>query len=256
MSVIFFAAASLFQFKVLLRSPIQLVIAVVVPIARTAIVVAMFRAGTSDNSITLAVVGAGLVGVWSSVLFGSAGAIQNERWRGTLELLVLAPRSLASVLLPVTTASALLGLIGVFASLVFAGLFLDVQISLDQPLMFLLALTVFIFSLSFLGLLLATAFVWLPNANAFANTLEYPIWIISGLVLPLTALPAWLQLVGDTLPPTWGATAIRAAVDGGAVGVPVGVCAALGLAALFLGWLAVGRTELRARTDGTLGLRG
>ena len=35
--------------------------------------------------------GAGLMGIWSSTLFGSGGAIQWQRWQGTLELLVAAP---------------------------------------------------------------------------------------------------------------------------------------------------------------------
>ena len=34
-----------------------------------------------------------MMGVWSSTLFGSGGAIQWQRWQGTLELLVGAPRA-------------------------------------------------------------------------------------------------------------------------------------------------------------------
>ena len=39
------------------------------------------------------------------------------------------------------------------------------------------------------GLLLASTFVLLRNANALANTLEYPIWLLSGMLVPITVLP-------------------------------------------------------------------
>ena len=35
-----------------------------------------------------AALGAGLMGIWSATLFGSGGAIQWQRWQGTLEILV------------------------------------------------------------------------------------------------------------------------------------------------------------------------
>ena len=45
------------------------------------------RAGT----LLYAALGAGLMGIWSTTLFGSGGVIQWQRWQGTLELVVAAP---------------------------------------------------------------------------------------------------------------------------------------------------------------------
>ena len=38
------------------------------------------------------------------------------------------------------------------------------------------------------------------NANALANTLEYPIWLVSGMLVPITALPAWTGPIAAVLP--------------------------------------------------------
>src|SRR5262249_387338 len=46
---------------------------------------------------------------WSSTLFGSGGALQWNRWQGTLELLVAAPPPFIVVLLPLTIATSVTG---------------------------------------------------------------------------------------------------------------------------------------------------
>ena len=50
-----------------------------------------------------------MMGIWSSTLFGSGGALQWNRWQGTLELLVGAPPPFIVVLLPLTLATSVDG---------------------------------------------------------------------------------------------------------------------------------------------------
>ena len=51
----------------------------------------MFKAGNQPGSLLYVSLGAAVYGIWSSTLFGSGGAIQWQRWQGTLEVLVSAP---------------------------------------------------------------------------------------------------------------------------------------------------------------------
>ena len=53
----------------------------------------LFKAGGATEGQTLLYValGSGMMGVWSTTLFGCGGAIAWQRWEGTLELLVNAP---------------------------------------------------------------------------------------------------------------------------------------------------------------------
>ena len=55
-----------------------------------------------------------------------------------------------------------------------------------------------------LGLLLASTFVLYRNANAFANLLEYPVWLATGLLVPLTLLPGWVEPIAWVLSPYLG----------------------------------------------------
>ena len=43
-----------------------------------------------------------------------------------------------------------------------------------------------------LGMLIATTFVLYRHANALGNLLEYPIWLIAGLLVPIATLP-WVR---------------------------------------------------------------
>ena len=58
------------------------------PVIFASIAFFMFEAGSRPGTLLYVALGAGLMGIWSSTLFGSGGAIQWQRWQGTLELLV------------------------------------------------------------------------------------------------------------------------------------------------------------------------
>jgi len=188
------------------------------------------------------------------VLFGSGGAVQEQRWTGTLELLVAAPRRLAVKFLPITVASAVFGAYAVLATLVWCVAVFRVDLRIAQPVPFVVAVAGVVAALGMMGLLLASTFVLLPNANALANTLSYPIWLLSGMLVAITALPGWLQGIGVILPTTWGARAVREAAVGGPVWPSLAICLAEGLGCLALGVAQMGRMERRARAAATLAL--
>ena len=72
--------------KVLGTSAWFLLMAVIQPIIFATIAFYMFRSGGRSGTLLYASLGAGMMGVWSSTLFGSGGMIQWQRWQGTLEL--------------------------------------------------------------------------------------------------------------------------------------------------------------------------
>ena len=66
--------------------------------------------------------------------------MQRERWHGTLELLVAAPTHFALVLLPVTIAMSTIGLYSMVATLVWGRFAFGIDVPLEHPLAFALAL--------------------------------------------------------------------------------------------------------------------
>jgi ABC-2 type transport system permease protein len=248
------AVGSLLHAKQLSRSPFEIAINLVVPIVQATLAVYLFRAGGQSPRLLDAAVGAGMMGVWSSVLFGSGGAIQNQRWQGTLEMIMLAPRRPVTVLLPITLATGVTGAYALLATLVWGRLLYGVRLDFAHPVAFVVAAVVCVLALGMSGLLLASTFVLMRNANALANTLEYPVWLVSGMLVPLTVLPPWTGPIAAALPTTWGARALREATDGGPVWPSLGVCTAISLLFLGLGALALVHVERRARANATLAL--
>ena len=56
------------------------------------------------------------------------------------------------------------------------------------PLILPISLAAAVLSLGALGMLIATTFVLYRHANALGNLLEYPIWLVAGLLVPIATL--------------------------------------------------------------------
>jgi ABC-2 type transport system permease protein len=248
------AVGALLHTRQLSRSPFEIATALIVPVVQATLAVYLFRAGGEPGRLLEAAVGAGLMGVWSSVLFGSGGAIQNQRWQGTLEMLMLAPRPPALVIFPITLSTALTGTYAMLATLLWGRLLYGVPLTFAHPWLFLVAAPGCVLGLGMFGLLLASTFVLMRNANALANTLEYPIWLVSGMLVPLTVLPGWTGPIAAALPTTWGARAVHEAASGGPVWPSLGICLAISLGCLAAGALMMTYVERRARAAATLAL--
>ena len=249
-----FAIGWLFHLKSLTNSLVFILIAVIQPVIFASIAFFMFEAGTREGTLLSVALGAGLMGIWSSTLFGSGGAIQWQRWQGTLEVLIASPASFLLVLAPLTLATATVGLYSIAMTLVWGRIFFGVPLEFAHPVQLAVALPATVVSLGLLGLVLASTFVLYRNANAFANLLEYPIWLITGLLVPLALLPGWVAPLSWALAPTWGVRAIRDAAFGGSAWPEIAMCAALGAVYLVLGAIFLRNFERLARSRATLSL--
>ena len=254
MSVRLFWIGWLFHLKGLTNSLFFVLVSVLQPIIFASIAFFMVESGNQSGTLLYVALGAGLMGVWSATLFGSGGAIQWQRWQGTLELLVGAPPPFVAVLLPLTVATSTIGIYSVVATLAWGRLFFGMPLDFAHPLQLAVALPTTVLSLGMLGLLLASTFVLYRNANAFSNLLEYPVWLATGLLVPLTLLPGWVAPIGWVLSPTWGMRAIRDAAFGGNAWPEIGLCAGLGVVYVVLGSIALRNFERLARDRATLSL--
>jgi ABC-2 type transport system permease protein len=226
-------AGWVFSLKSLTTSSFFLLTSLFQPVIFATISFFMFEAGGRSESLLYVALGAGIMGIWSSTLFGSGGMIQWERWQGTLEILVAAPTPLA---------------------IAWGKLFFDIPLDLSQPVMFFVAIAATILGLGLMGLLLASTFILYRNANAMSNLLEYPVWLVTGLLVPIALLPAWAGWISWLLAPTWGIKAIRAAALGGDPWGPILMTLGLGVAYMAIGTRFLQYFERRARESATLSL--
>ena len=244
----------LFHVKGLTTSGFFILISLLQPLIFATIAFYIFRAGHKPGTLLYAAIGAGLMGIWSSTLFGSGGAIQWQRWMGTLESLIVSPAPFILVLAPLTLATSTVGLYALGATLVWGRVLFGIPIHLAHPWLFGLAVPATVVSLGFLGLVLASTFILYRHANALSNLLEYPVWLITGLLVPLSLLPGWVRPISWVLAPTWGVRAIREAALGGNPLPAVGMCGSLAVAYLVIGSLTLRYFEKLAREQATLSL--
>jgi ABC-2 type transport system permease protein len=101
---------------------------------------------------------------------------------------------------------------------------------------------------------LAVAFVRFRQAWALGNMLEYPVWLISGFLVPLSLFPGWVRPISWMLAPTWGIRAIRGAALAGPSYGDIGMALGVGAAYVVVGILLVHRALHAARAKGTLSL--
>jgi len=243
-----------FHLKSLSLSGFFLLISVLQPLIFATIAFYMHRAGAREGSLLYVALGAGLMGMWSSTLFGSGGAIQWQRWQGTLEILVAAPPRFILTVLPLTLATASIGLYSVVATLFWGRVLFDVPLELEHPGLFALALPATVLGLGLLGLVMASTFVLYRHANAFSNLLEYPIWLVTGLLIPVSLLPGFVEPLSWVLAPTWGVRAIRESALGGEPLAAIGMCLALSAAYALIGSITMANFERLARSRATLSL--
>ena len=184
-------------------------IGVITPVVLATIAFYLFESGGQSESLLYAALGAGLMGIWSTTLFGSGGAIQWQRWQGTLELLIAAPVPFIVVLVPLTLATAAYGLVSLVSTLVWGRVLFGIQVDLVHPILFVIAVPSAVIGLGLLGLLLASTFVLYRNANALSNLLGEPVWLITGMLVPISLLPGWAQGVSHANPILYMVNAFR-----------------------------------------------
>ena len=62
---------------------------------------------------------------------------------------------------------------------------------------------------------------------AVGNMFEYPVWLVTGLLIPVALLPGWVEPISWVLAPTWGMRALSdAAFAGGSPFVDIAMCLA------------------------------
>jgi ABC-2 type transport system permease protein len=224
--------AWLLHVKMMSRSSFDGLLAILWPLFFATVAFFMFRTGHGPSTLGPIGLAAAVMGIWTATSVPASSALQRERWFGTLELLVVAPRHLALILLPITLAAATIGLYCVAGTLIWARVLFGIHVTVVHPLLFALSLLVTVLTIGALGFLMAVSFVGSRRAWALGSALEYPVWLVCGFLVPVSLLPGWVHPISWVLGPTWGMRAIREAAYGGAPLASLLAC--LGLAATYL----------------------
>ena len=224
------------------------------PILFTILTVGTYLFGGKPSFGLFAITGAGMMGIWNNNLWSSGEIVNHERGSGTLSLLIASPTSLLLVLFGKSLANAVTSIIAMGMTFATGAIVYHLSLGINDPFGFLMGLILTVVALTCLGLVLGSLFVLTRYTAYVMNVAYYPIYLLSGLAVPLTILPIWMHPLSDALAPTWGNLILNQAA-GSLPGNPLGSSLWLiGLSVIYL-LIALGlykRVEYRARQAGNL----
>lgn len=202
---------------------------------------------------------AGMFGLvcWSSAVWWTGSAIENERYEGTIGALFLSPASRVAIVLG-HGLGGLAFLIPSFAVVALLGALTGAQLNVASPAaVAAAALTLLAASLA-MGFLLASFFILTRRANLMANVIQHPLFLLGGFMIPRDELPGWLHAISQAMPIAHATDAFRASMlTSASLGdISAGLLAALGTSAAFMliGLLGLRRVEHAAKRAGQLDL--
>lgn len=219
----------------------------------------MLKGKGADNAIFV-VVGSGMTGLWTTLLFNGGNSITGERGNGTLEPLVASPASMRVVVYGKVLANVTQSLLSMIGSYLLISLVMGYPLTLARPGLFVISLLVSVASLVSFGLILASLFILIPDFARMVNTLEFPIYILGGFLFPIALLPGWTTPLSYILTPYWAAVALHGAAQGTLE--PLQIAGTWGIMAVFSLVYILGSGRLyrvilyKARTDATLDIVG
>jgi ABC-2 type transport system permease protein len=231
---------------------------VVQPLVIAILAMWMLQARGGDFAIFV-VVGSGLTGLWSSLLFISGNSITVERWTGTLEVVAGVPTPLPWIILGKNVANVTQSLISMIAAYVLASLLFGYPLTVTQPVLFAISIPLMMASFVALGMVIAPVFVLNPDVQRWQNGLEFPVYILCGFLFPILLLPGWTTPLSYALAPYWAARALH--LSSSTPGNPEAIFASWGMMlGLSVIYLLLSRylfktTVRRARIDATLGMQ-
>jgi ABC-2 type transport system permease protein len=213
-------------------------------------------AGNAMPDLVYSVIGGGIMGMWSGLVFTSTFDIAGDRYHGTLEMIVGSPTSLATVEAIRTLTNVLAGLFSL--ALAFAAAMAAFGYSLEGVNAWGvgISLVMLLFALWCIGVFLANFLAWSRLSRSFVDYLEMPIAFLCGFMYPIRVLPDWLQAMAGYIPIRWALEAMNESLLGNfdlrflaaRWVVCLGMCAPL---ILITRWLQ-SRVEDAIRLDGSL----
>ena len=216
--------------------------------------------GQGPGHAIFVVVGSGMTGLWTTLLFNGGHSITGERWTGTLEPLVASPASLRLIVYGKVLANVTQSLLSMAGCYTLISLILGYPLTLVHPWLFFISLLFTVFALVSFGLIIASFFILVPDFARMVNTLEFPVYILCGFLFPIVLLPGWTTPLSYILSPYWAALALHGASQGTLS--PEQIWGVLGLLVLFslIYIFASGRLYRvilrKARADATLDIVG
>ena len=181
----------------------------------------------------------------------------RERDFETLELAVASPASFPAVILSRMMVITSISLIGIAESWLIIRFVFGVSLTIHHPWVFAATMLLTAFAAAGTALIPAALFSFARSARTYQNSITYPVYIFSGILVPLTVFPDWLAPVSRVIFLYWSGELLRdsmqTATPEGVI-VKLGAIAILGVGAALVGGALIARMIHYLKREGRLGI--
>ncbi|MFE9647459.1 ABC transporter permease [Streptomyces sp. NPDC006365] len=249
-----FAAGLHFQLVAMRREMDTYQSLMLVPFQTLVMMSVMEFTGRYDLS-AYAVVAPTLMTMWTSALIFSTDLIAEDKEDSRMETMVATPASFPFLVFGRLCGAMLLALPAFALAVLVAGGVFGYWMPVPHPLVFAAALILTAAGTAAATTALSALFVTRPGDYVLGSTMVYPVFLLSGVVVPTSELPGPLEAVSRLSYLAWAAELLRDATDPAPVAhaVPrLGMVLLLGALLLAAGAVALARFLCRARELGVL----
>lgn len=196
-----------------------------------------------------------LITLWWVALQHGGQIVTRDRWEALLEPITAAPVRLPSLLLGRITTVMMLGLLSFFEVWGLGALFFDISLSFAHWPQLVLTLFCTAFATAGTSLAFAAIFVLTRNAYTFTNSAGFPLYLLSGVFVPVAVLPGWIHPISSGIFMSWSADLLRASVKPGPIDdfwPRLGMVVLLGVISFMVGRAVLQYVLRRMQTTGEL----
>jgi ABC-2 type transport system permease protein len=229
---------------------------VTMPLFTLVFLAILIHAGRRDLN-GYAVVAPLLITLAQMGIFVASEMITRERSGQTLELVVASPAPFFLIVATRILVLTSLGLLGFAESWLLARVFFDVSVAISHPGLLLVTLVATIAASTGTALIFAAFICFARSTRAFQNGVAFPLFLLSGVLVPVSYLPDWLEPVSRVLYLYWSANLLRAAMRPDPpedVALGLGMLVLLGAVGAAIGGVLISRMLIYLKRDGRLGL--
>ncbi|GGP44327.1 ABC transporter permease [Saccharothrix coeruleofusca] len=242
------------QFEVMRRQPDHLLTLCTLPFTAVILLSVVLHSARPDLVVN-AFLAPALMGLWGFATGSAVEVVTGDNWSGTLEPGMAAPGALHPVYLGRIAAVMGLGVIPLGETWLLGGVLFGVTPTIHHPWVFWAAMAASVFAMTGTSLLMAAALLLSRNGGIYQNFLSFPIYVLSGVMVPVSYLPEPLRPFSHLVFLSWAADLMRDSASPGpvsAVGWRLLAVVVLGVVGLVAGRLLLAAVLRRARELGTV----
>lgn len=244
------------QWRLALRDIEMLVPIITMPL-NTLVAMAVFMHSGRADLAGYALCASFLLTVGQMSLMSSSAVVSRDRGNQVLELLLATPAPYVVTLAVRTTLLTSMALVGFLEGWLITRFAFGVAVPIHHPIVLTITLVATAFASGGTAMLTAALFSLLRNTRTLQLTLNGPLFLLGGVLVPATLLPFWLQPLSPFVFFYWAADLVRGALAEPPLhDVPFRLAMLVGLGACgaIVGGVVMTRLLTQLRRSGQLGL--